>query len=50
LGVAPSEYVFLDDLGINLKAARTLGMTTITVDQPDTGLAELETLLGFPLR
>jgi len=50
LGVAPSESVFLDNIGINLKAARALGMTTIKVDQPDTALAELETLIGFPLR
>ncbi len=50
LGIAPSDAVFLDDIGSNLKAARALGMTTIRVAAPDTALAELEDLLGFPLR
>ena len=31
LDVAPKECVFLDDLGINLKPARAIGMTTIKV-------------------
>lgn len=31
LGVEPSEAVFLDDLGHNLKTARLMGMTTIKV-------------------
>ena len=34
LGVAADEVVFLDDLGINLKPARAMGMTTIKVDGP----------------
>ena len=42
LGVAPSEVVFLDDLGINLKPAAQMGMTTIKVVDPDVALAELE--------
>lgn len=50
LGVAPAQAVFLDDLGINLKPARALGMHTIKVDDPDVALAELEALVGFPLR
>ena len=50
LGVAPAEAVFLDDLGVNLKPARTMGMTTIKVDDPDEALAELERVVGFPLR
>jgi len=50
LGVAPHEAVFLDDLGVNLKPARAMGMTTIKVDQPDRALAELEQAVGFPLR
>jgi epoxide hydrolase-like predicted phosphatase len=49
LGVAPHEAVFLDDIGINLKAARALGMTTIKVEHPDSALAELQSVLGFPL-
>ncbi|HWD73116.1 MAG TPA: HAD-IA family hydrolase [Actinomycetota bacterium] len=49
LGVAPGESVFLDDLGINLKPARALGMTTIKVDDPARAIAELEAVVGFPL-
>jgi epoxide hydrolase-like predicted phosphatase len=50
LGVAPHESIFLDDIGLNLKAARALGMTTIKVDDPDSALSELEGVLRFPLR
>jgi len=49
LAIEPVEAVFLDDIGRNLKAARALGMTTIKVDHPDQALAELTTLVGFPL-
>lgn len=49
LDVAPEQCVFLDDLGINLKPARALGMTTIKVTDPDVALAELEQVVGFPL-
>lgn len=47
--VEPSEVVFLDDLGVNLKPARTMGMTTIKVGDPSAALAELESVLGVPL-
>ncbi|HEX6422641.1 MAG TPA: HAD-IA family hydrolase [Acidimicrobiales bacterium] len=50
LGVEPDEAVFLDDLGINLKPARAMGMTTIKVVDPDEAIAELEGVVGFPLR
>ena len=50
LGVTADRAVFLDDLGINLKPARALGMTTIKVVDPAVALAELEALVGFPLR
>ncbi len=50
LDVAPAHCVFLDDLGVNLKPARALGMHTIKVDEPDPALARLEELVGFPLR
>ena len=50
LGVAPENAVYLDDLGINLKPARELGMTTIKVADPDVALAELEAAVGFPVR
>lgn len=50
LEIEPAEAVFLDDLGINLKPARALGMTTIKVVDPDQSLTELEHIVGFPLR
>lgn len=50
LGVEPAEAVFLDDLGVNLKPARGMGMTTIKVDDPDKAIAELEDVVGFGLR
>ncbi|MEY3361993.1 MAG: hypothetical protein RL531_1712 [Actinomycetota bacterium] len=49
LGVAPHEVVFLDDLGINLKPARAMGMTTIKVTDPGTALADLGAVLGLDL-
>jgi putative hydrolase of the HAD superfamily len=49
LEIEPAEAVFLDDLGINLKPARAMGMTTIKVTDPDVALAELEDVVGFPL-
>jgi putative hydrolase of the HAD superfamily len=49
LGIEPTEAVFLDDLGVNLKPARLMGMLTIKVTDPAVALAELEQVLGFPL-
>ena len=49
LDVEPGECVFLDDLGVNLKPARVLGMHTIKVTDPDTALTELGSLLGLSL-
>ena len=49
LGIAPTEAVFLDDIGENLKAARKLGITTIKVVEPLAALAELEGVLGVAL-
>jgi putative hydrolase of the HAD superfamily len=48
-GVSPPEAVYLDDLGINLKPARAMGMTTIKVADPDVALKELETAVGFAM-
>jgi putative hydrolase of the HAD superfamily len=48
-GVEPHEAVFLDDLGVNLKPAAAMGMTTIKVVDPLAALAELEQVLGFPV-
>lgn len=50
LGVEPDECVFLDDLGINLKPAKAMGMTTIKVGKPGPAIAELESVLGIALR
>ena len=50
LAIEPSEAVFLDDLGINLKPARAMGMATIKVGDPAVAIAELEQIVGFPLR
>ncbi|CAN5715421.1 HAD-IA family hydrolase [soil metagenome] len=50
LGITPEEAVFLDDLGVNLKPARALGMITIKVVDPDQAIADLERVVGFPLR
>jgi putative hydrolase of the HAD superfamily len=49
LDVKPVECVFLDDLGINLKPAAALGMTTIKVTDPATALAELGRVLDLSL-
>jgi putative hydrolase of the HAD superfamily len=49
LGIEPHEAVFLDDLGVNLKPARTMGMATIKVVDPDDALRELEAVLGLAL-
>jgi putative hydrolase of the HAD superfamily len=49
LGVEPDECVFLDDLGVNLKPARELGMTTIKVGDPAVAIAELAAVLGLDL-
>lgn len=50
LGVPPERCVYLDDLGINLKPARALGMRTIKVGDPDVAIAELEAIVGIPLK
>jgi putative hydrolase of the HAD superfamily len=50
IGVPPERCVYLDDLGINLKPAKALGMQTIKVDDPDTAIAELEKIVGIALK
>lgn len=50
LGVDPTECVYLDDLGINLKPARDMGMKTIKVQDSGPALDELEALVGLQLR
>ena len=46
-GADPKETIFLDDLGINLKPAKELGMTTIKVLDSDQALKELGNLVGI---
>jgi len=50
LDVEPSQAVFLDDLGVNLKPARAMGMTTIKVTGQAQALDDLEAVLGISLR
>jgi len=50
LRVPPAEAVFLDDLGVNLKPARAMGMRTIKVRSSAQALRELESALGLALR
>jgi putative hydrolase of the HAD superfamily len=45
LRIKPNQAVFLDDLGINLKPAKELGMTTIKVTTEDQAIAELADVL-----
>ena len=47
LGVRPERTVFLDDLGINLKPARAMGMTTIKVVTEDQAIRELSEATGL---
>tara|TARA_Y100000385_G_scaffold661_1_gene721 strand:+ start:1153 stop:1791 length:639 start_codon:yes stop_codon:yes gene_type:complete len=48
-GIEPNEAIFLDDLGINLKPAKELGMTTIKVIDPDKALSELQSYLDYEI-
>ena len=50
LGVDPAACVYLDDLGVNLKPAREMGMTTIKVVDAPQAIAELEAATGLTLR
>ncbi|MBI1339917.1 HAD-IA family hydrolase [bacterium] len=47
LGVEPSACVYLDDLGVNLKPAREMGMTTIKVVSEAQLLADLSRATGL---
>jgi putative hydrolase of the HAD superfamily len=48
-GVRPEHCVFLDDLGINLKPARAMGMYTIKVTAADQAIADLAAVLDLDL-
>ncbi len=47
LGVSPEAAVFLDDLGINLKPARALGMQTIKVLDENQAIVDLASVTGL---
>lgn len=49
LEVAPERTVFLDDLGINLKPAKALGMQTIKVVEEQQAIDELAAVTGLEL-
>lgn len=49
LGVTPAQCVFLDDLGINLKPARAMGMGTVKVLSAAQAIDDLSALLGHEL-
>jgi putative hydrolase of the HAD superfamily len=50
LKVDPKACVYLDDLGVNLKPAREMGMTTIKVVSAAQAIKELEAATGLALR
>jgi putative hydrolase of the HAD superfamily len=50
VGVEPANCVFLDDLGINLKPAAAMGMTTIKVVGAEQAIQDLEAVLDIELR
>lgn len=49
LKVDPNKCVYLDDLGVNLKPAREMGMTTIKVVSAAQAIGELEAATGLKL-
>jgi epoxide hydrolase-like predicted phosphatase len=46
LGTRPDESVFLDDVLVNVEAARAIGMAGIQFTQPEKALEELKQLLN----
>jgi putative hydrolase of the HAD superfamily len=49
LTVDPAACIYLDDLGMNLKPAKAMGMATIKVESGPQAIAELEKLLDMKL-
>ncbi len=49
LDVDPADCVYLDDIGINLKPAAQMGMTTIKVLGEDQLLADLKSATGYDI-
>jgi epoxide hydrolase-like predicted phosphatase len=50
IGLAAERCVYVDDLKFNLTPAAELGMATVHHVEPERTVAELERLLGVPLR
>lgn len=50
LEVRPTQAVYLDDLGVNLKPAAAMGMRTIKVTGAEQLLNDLEAVLGHKVR
>ena len=50
LDVDPKRCIYLDDLGVNLKPAREMGMTTIKVVSAPQAITELEAATALKLR
>ncbi|MCK1398049.1 HAD-IA family hydrolase [Bradyrhizobium sp. 4] len=49
LKVDPKNCIYLDDLGVNLKPAREMGMTMVKVTSGAQAIAELEAATGLKL-
>ena len=47
LDVLPESCIYLDDLGINLKPARAIGMTTVKVTDPNIAVSQVKNFLGI---
>ena len=47
LEVEPKECIYLDDLGVNLKPAKAIGMTTIKVIDPNIAISQVKEFLGI---
>lgn len=50
MNIQPGDAIYLDDLGINCKPAKALGMQAIKVTSGEQALADLERLTGLNLR
>lgn len=50
LGIEAEEAVFLDDMRVNVEAARSLGLQAIKVDNSKQAISELESMLDFPVQ
>ena len=49
IGCGPEECIFLDDIGLNLKAARAMGINTIRVKNSPKGKITCKSLIVYDL-